>query len=338
LTHRANVHASNKVSFQPLHMAVEYGGGVDLCALLVEYGAEVNAAAERCNGVTPLGLCLPRPPSDPVRVYLVGLGAQADSVNASDVAYRLISNLIEYDDLDEAEAMIRECLRGSPDDPAFLGLYALLLEKQDKFVDARYVYERAYKSGPPSATRLVNHAMLVESQFKDYKDAEKLYLEALVLAPDDVRALYSLGDLYETLNQPEKAKAMYRKVLTVESAHLEVQNNLCAILREEVKRGSVAAADEAIAILGNTPQKWLTSHDPMQLQMRMLMDDLLYRREELLLSEVASRSTFAANTCEICHRSATSRCSRCQARHYCSRECQRSHWATHRHSCVQSRK
>ena len=41
--------------------------------------------------------------------------------------------------------------------------------------------------------------------------------------------------------------------------------------------------------------------------------------------------------CERCHQTAKQRCSRCLASWYCSRECQKLHWAEgHRHKCVKA--
>jgi hypothetical protein len=53
---------------------------------------------------------------------------------------------------------------------------------------------------------------------------------------------------------------------------------------------------------------------------------------------VASMATLlpiieVANFCAVCDKDASSRCSRCQGVRYCSTQCQREHWATHKEIC-----
>ncbi|RYY33449.1 hypothetical protein EON62_04230, partial [archaeon] len=44
-------------------------------------------------------------------------------------------------------------------------------------------------------------------------------------------------------------------------------------------------------------------------------------------------SASATQRCVVCNKTSTTRCSRCRAVHYCSRECQSGHWAAHKAFC-----
>ncbi len=62
--------------------------------------------------------------------------------------------------------------------------------------------------------------------------------------------------------------------------------------------------------------------------------DLQAQKEAALVAATADVNAAIGTVCAVCGNAAKSKCSRCKTRRYCSPECQKRDWATHKESCV----
>ena len=71
----------------------------------------------------------------------------------------------------------------------------------------------------------VNYANLLDQEGKK-EAAEKLYLRAIQLEPENERAHYNLGLLYKELNHTQLAKQQFEKVLALDSTDADAKEEL----------------------------------------------------------------------------------------------------------------
>ena len=70
----------------------------------------------------------------------------------------------------------------------------------------------------------------------------------------------------------------------------------------------------------------------MKKQAERMADTFGMETVEQLLQKVET-GTGSGDNCVVCGHTAGSRCSRCRKQKYCSKECQLSHWPSHKPVC-----
>lgn len=71
------------------------------------------------------------------------------------------------------------------------------------------------------------------TQLKEYQLAKGFYLQSIKLYQENTDALYNLGVVYSALNNRDKARLAYQRVLEIEPAHLRAINNLGVIFLQQ---------------------------------------------------------------------------------------------------------
>ena len=75
-----------------------------------------------------------------------------------------------------------------------------------------------------------------------------------------------------------------------------------------------------------------TDGDMMKKQAERMADTFGMETVEQLLNKVEARAGTGDN-CIVCGQVAKSRCSKCKKQKYCSKQCQQSHWPSHKPVC-----
>ena len=113
---------------------------------------------------------------------------------------------------DKAEQSYRDCLRQAAGHPDCLHALAALLVREQRRGEADQLIEDWVRREPKSAAAYAEYGWLC-SQDKDYPKAVSACQHAYELDPNDVHTLNEMGKLYESLNRPDRALAMYERSL-----------------------------------------------------------------------------------------------------------------------------
>lgn len=339
---------------------VHYGDHVRVCEELLSRGAALNTRDN--DGDTPLHSAVEANSAPLVKLFLAH-GAQCDVVNSMRLTAPLFAEVLcrteiceifssqgysvasdqeiaegtfhyLYDGAKRSEAagdyahaftVIEKAFQVFPEQPALIGLRALVYEKTGKLDLAKQDYEWAYNLDPTSTVRLLNHAtMLEEDYFRDYAGAEKLYLETITLDPTHASAMSALGDLYETMENLPKAKEMYERALAVNPKNSLAFRNLTRLKFMSAMRGrDVPTIDrliEGLRTLKSTGDSFTDNEVQLNIQGMLKNRDLVVQGVVLF-------------PCEKCGTHANLKCSRCNFSRYCGRDCQVAHWKTHKAVC-----
>lgn len=63
-------------------------------------------------------------------------------------------------------------------------------------------------------------------QNQNFKKAIKIFEEGLALFPDDTDIYYNLGIVYESINDIEKAKECFKRVLEIDKNNIDAKKHL----------------------------------------------------------------------------------------------------------------
>jgi tetratricopeptide (TPR) repeat protein len=113
---------------------------------------------------------------------------------------------------EKAEQTYRNCLRQAPGHADAQHALVVLLVRQQRRGDADQLIEERLRREPKSASAYADYGWLC-CQDKDYPKALAACQYAYGLDPHDVHALNQLGQLYETVNRPDRALAIYERSL-----------------------------------------------------------------------------------------------------------------------------
>jgi tetratricopeptide (TPR) repeat protein len=114
--------------------------------------------------------------------------------------------------------------------------------------------EQLLARDPANATGHFNLALLYKRAAR-YEEAAASYLRSIELGIDDVQEVYSnLGVLYSEMRQPERAREMYEKSLTIVPGYIPALFNLAGVLEEQGERERAIELFERI--LSIDPQYW----------------------------------------------------------------------------------
>jgi tetratricopeptide (TPR) repeat protein len=108
--------------------------------------------------------------------------------------YEQVTAALQQAKVTEAEAALREMLRGRPDDARALGLMGVVLDAQDRYAEAEYYYLRAFRITPNSASLLNNlgNHYLAQQNAGRARDA---FLKVVAIEPDHPNANLQLAQL-----------------------------------------------------------------------------------------------------------------------------------------------
>lgn len=115
-------------------------------------------------------------------------------------------------------------------------------------------HEELLARNPGDAVGHFNLALLYKRAMR-YDDAVGAYQRSIELGIDDVQEVYSnLGVLYSEMRQPDRAREMYEKSLSIAPDYIPALFNLAGLLEEQGER--LQAVETFERILSIDPQYW----------------------------------------------------------------------------------
>ncbi|MEP6924106.1 MAG: tetratricopeptide repeat protein [Pyrinomonadaceae bacterium] len=126
-------------------------------------------------------------------------------------------------DFKSAELSLREVLKQSPNQAMALNnLGYFLIERNERLPEAMELIKQAVAREPSNPTYLDS---LGWANFKlgQITEAEKNLTEAARLAPNSAAVQHHLGDVYQQQGKTEKARDAWRKALSIEKDHTEIE-------------------------------------------------------------------------------------------------------------------
>lgn len=183
--------------------------------------------------------------------------AVADQPHNADYLHNLASALKREGQLEEAERVYRRALAANRShQPSYHGLAALYRE-QGRGADARDLLVGWQGEQPYTPEPCIELAWLEKEQ-GNLAGAERYLAQALRIRPNDHVAAAQLGQIYEELNQPERAYALYKRSLYTRWYQPEVEARLTRIER----RGSVEDPSSDTRITGPLEPAWTAGATP----------------------------------------------------------------------------
>lgn len=151
----------------------------------------------------------------------------------------LLYNLAQcHDQLGEnqkAEEVYRLCLQKDPNHPSAQHSLARLLMLEGRRGEATKTIETWLASQPKSAEAYVQDAWRWQ-QDGDLLKAQGRLQQALELDPRNVRALVNLGVLYELMERPDRALALYEKALREQPDRTDLRERVNQLVAKGVNR------------------------------------------------------------------------------------------------------
>lgn len=128
-------------------------------------------------------------------------------------------------DVTKSISLLKKCVALDRTNAVAFGLLAVVYEQTRDFSSAERCYLQAMDLDPNSPVRLVNYALFLEQHKGDYDKAEEYYRKAIRIKPDFTSALFNLGDLLETKDDPAGAEKIYQRLLEVDPNNVLGLNN-----------------------------------------------------------------------------------------------------------------
>ena len=204
---------------------------------------------------------------------------------------------------EKAIKLLTKFLLLNPKLPKAWGMLALMQENVGKIYEAVDCYEKAYLLDKTSAVRLRNHAMLM-IEMKNYERANSLYEEVIDIDGQNGVIIGEYADLLHTMELMEESLAAFERAMATEKVNSTVINDYSVLLYKiAMEKG----------------------------------DEEMLRKSRSVLSSAMGASF--VNTCAeqlkcgCCGGEAKHLCSGCKCIRYCSKNCQKQHWALHKKGC-----
>ena len=189
---------------------------------------------------------------------------------------------------DKAVRLFRSLIQNSPENPNYyFSLFDIYMEENniseatdlgDKLIanfpeEWRGYYSRALVFMNQSNSKAVLELLLPVSetfntifpiqyllgisnnQLKKYVEAEKYFVNALIIKPDSRNVLHSMGILYDEIEQFQKSDKIYLKLISIDSTDAQAFNNYAYSLVErdfELKK-ALTLAEKAVELEPNNP-------------------------------------------------------------------------------------
>lgn len=183
--------------------------------------------------------------------------AVADQPQNADYLHNLASALRREGQLEDAERTYQRALAANRShQPSYHGLAALYRE-QGRSAEARGLLAGWQGEQPYTPEPYIELAWLEKEQ-GNLAGAERYLGQALRIRPNDHVAAAQLGQIYEELNQPERAYALYKRSLYTRWYQPEVEARLTRLER----RGSVEDPSDEPRITGPLEPAWTAGATP----------------------------------------------------------------------------
>jgi tetratricopeptide (TPR) repeat protein len=109
-----------------------------------------------------------------------------------------------------------------------LNSYGIFLVAEKKLMEAQSAFREALQLDSADVLAYINFANLLDQQGKK-KDAEKFYLRAIQLEPENARAHYNLGLLYKERKDTYRAIQEFQKTVALDSTDVDAKEALINI-------------------------------------------------------------------------------------------------------------
>jgi tetratricopeptide (TPR) repeat protein len=128
-------------------------------------------------------------------------------------------------DTARAERFYEECLRRAPNHAEARHALVELLDRQKRRPEAVRLVQDWMNREPKLATVYAEDGWLCH-RIGDLPRAQARLQQALDIDPHDTRALLELGKVYEEMDRPERAIALYERVLQRDPKHVEAVSRI----------------------------------------------------------------------------------------------------------------
>jgi tetratricopeptide (TPR) repeat protein len=183
--------------------------------------------------------------------------AVADQPHNADYLHNLASALKREGQLEDAEqTYLRALAANRSHQPSYHGLAALYRE-QGRSAEALNLLTGWQGEQPYTPEPYIELAWLEKEQ-GNLAGAERHLAQALRIRPNDHVAAAQLGQIYEELNQPERAYALYKRSLYTRWYQPEVEARLTRLER----RGSTDEPSTDTVITGPLEPSWTAGATP----------------------------------------------------------------------------
>lgn len=118
---------------------------------------------------------------------------------------------------------------------------AILLQKNDQFVEAQEVYRRVLKTSPNHPHALHYAGVLAHQQGRS-DEAVALIERSLALEPDRADCYNNLGIIFQSADKLQKAIDAYQRAIAIDPSHANAHSNLGVVLRATGKSSEAEAA------------------------------------------------------------------------------------------------
>ncbi len=158
---------------------------------------------------------------------------------------------LKRNDADRAESLLREFLEQHPDALRVSNALGRLLVRQNRLVEAILVYRDMDQrtGGEPTVLQALG---LLYYQHGDYREAAATFRKLMGIQPSSEASFYLAASL-EALKQYDEAGAIYRRIGSDESMHLEAQLRLAGL--EMLAGQTQKAARRLLAVIDKHPER-----------------------------------------------------------------------------------
>jgi predicted O-linked N-acetylglucosamine transferase (SPINDLY family) len=148
----------------------------------------------------------------------------------------------------EAEALCREVMQATPQEPESYRILGILAFQVGKYPLAQAFLEQALRLNPLSVISYDNLS-IVHQAMGDYRAAEAAALRALAMVPNSANMLSNLGIALQAQGRVGEAESAYRRAVRVNPQHAQAWNNLGSVLQVRQRLGEAEqACRQALAV------------------------------------------------------------------------------------------
>lgn len=119
--------------------------------------------------------------------YILDTDSEDIELNASDYADFAVFNLEFYNDIEKADKYFLKSLEIEPDNPFWLGSYAMFLHYYKRDIKKAALYYSKSIELDDDVVHVYNYSLLALTELKKYKLAESLLKLSMSLDPDDLK-------------------------------------------------------------------------------------------------------------------------------------------------------
>lgn len=164
---------------------------------------------------------------------------------------------------DDAKESFHQALTLNPKDARAHNDLGVLLEQEDRLLEALEAYEKAVEANPDFALAQSNRGHLLGVLHR-HEEALEAFQLAADLVPENPEHFYNLAIHYTAMDQPEAARQAYEQALLLAPKHPRALNNLALL---DFTEGNEEAAFEKL--------RQAIQHDPAFLLPRANLGNLL---------------------------------------------------------------